>query len=226
MKQTRLLISLLVTLNLALALLIGLPMAGIQLPWTPAGESERLSRQLRPDSIQILSQAAEPAVRDAPQAPESAPEPEAEKRCIALTGLSAEAADALQHAANEAGLSASVSGLGARAYWVHLPPAGGKDGATRRTELLTKAGITDFVIVREAGPTQFAVSLGLFRAEEAAQRLLEHLHQKGFKTAKITEREASGNTGKAEISGDSGALNTLLEKMKAHAGAQESCGSH
>lgn len=227
MKHSRLLISLLVTLNLALALLIGLPMAGVQLPWTPTGEGERLSRQLRPETIQILPAGTEPAHEASAPAPaESAPEASAEKRCVVLTSVTPEAADALHHAASEAGLEFSLSGLQPRSYWVHLPPGGGKDGATRRTEALTRAGFTDFLIVRDAGPNQYAVSLGLFRAEEAAQRLLEQLRQKGIKTARITVREASGSTGRAEISGLAPAVEALLGKLKTPAEGQESCASH
>lgn len=228
MKHSRLLISLLVTLNLALALLIGLPMAGIQFPWTPTGEGERLSRQLRPETIQILPQSSEPAHEPPPAAPaaESAPEANAEKRCVVLTSVTPDAAEALHHAASDAGLEFTLSGLQPRSYWVHLPPGGGKDGATRRTETLTRAGFTDFLIVRDAGPNQYAVSLGLFRAEEAAQRLLEQLQQKGIKTARITVREASGSSGRAEIAGPAPAVEALLAKMKTSTEGQEACAGH
>jgi hypothetical protein len=74
-------------------------------------------------------------------------------------------------------------------YWVFIPPAANRTAADRRVDDLKARGIRDLVVV-DAGPQRFAISLGVFRTEEAAQARLAALEAQGV-TAKLGSRAQS-----------------------------------
>lgn len=224
MQMTRTFFYLLLAANLVLALLSGLSLAGQQAPWQQAGETERLKRQLAVDKIALLSNSSETSQPVAPVALTASAPPASEQSapatipdtpaCAALKGLGAE--DIAQITTLALPLSEKIklqsSGVQPTSWWVNIPPGGGKEGAVRRGEILAKAGITDYIIVREAGPNQFAISLGLFRSEEAAKRLTDQLQKKNIKTARITVRDNSN--ARVELRGMSSTLTPLLEEIQ------------
>jgi hypothetical protein len=75
-------------------------------------------------------------------------------------------------------------------YWVFIPPAANRTAADRRVDDLKARGVRDLVIV-DAGPQRFAISLGVFRTEEAAQARLAALEAQGVTTAKLGSRAQS-----------------------------------
>jgi hypothetical protein len=75
-------------------------------------------------------------------------------------------------------------------YWVFVPPAANKAAADRRLEELKGQGIHDVAVV-DSGPQRLAISLGVFRTEEAAQARLAALQAQGVKTAKVGPRAQS-----------------------------------
>jgi hypothetical protein len=75
-------------------------------------------------------------------------------------------------------------------YWVFLPPAANKAAADRRVEELRTQGVRDLALV-DSGPQRFAVSLGVFRTEDAAQARLAALQAQGVKAAKVGARAQS-----------------------------------
>lgn len=75
-------------------------------------------------------------------------------------------------------------------YWVFIPPAANKAAADRKVDELKALGIRDLAVV-DGGAQRFAVSLGVFRTEEAAQARLEALQTQGVKAAKIGSRAQS-----------------------------------
>lgn len=76
-------------------------------------------------------------------------------------------------------------------YWVHLPPAGGREGADQRVTELRSQGVNDLFIVQEAGPNQYAVSLGLFKTEASANVLAGRLRDKGVRGVLVMPRMTS-----------------------------------
>jgi hypothetical protein len=75
-------------------------------------------------------------------------------------------------------------------YWVFLPPAASKAAADRRVEELKAQGVRDVAAI-DSGPQRFAISLGVFRSEEAAQARVAALQVQGVKTAKMGARAQS-----------------------------------
>jgi len=72
-------------------------------------------------------------------------------------------------------------------YWVFIPPAASKPAADRKLAEIRAQGVKD-VLLLDGGPQRFAISLGIFRTEEAAQALLADLQDKGVKGAKVGPR--------------------------------------
>ncbi len=74
-------------------------------------------------------------------------------------------------------------------YWVHMPAMKTKAEVDRKLGELKALGVTDVFVVQDAGPWRNAVSLGLFKSEDAANAELERLRQRGVRSAVVTRRE-------------------------------------
>ncbi len=75
-------------------------------------------------------------------------------------------------------------------YWVFIPPLASKDAVDKRVAELKTQGVRDMLPV-ELGPQRLAISLGIFRTEDAAQARLAALEARGVKTAKVGPRAQS-----------------------------------
>jgi hypothetical protein len=75
-------------------------------------------------------------------------------------------------------------------YWVFIPPAANKVAADRRVAELKAQGIRDASSV-ESGSQRFAISLGAFQTEDAARARLAALEAQGIKAAKVGPRAQS-----------------------------------
>ncbi len=73
-------------------------------------------------------------------------------------------------------------------YWVYIPPLKKRSQVERKIAQLKERGVEDYFVVQEEGRWQNAISLGVFKSEEAAQKFLASLQAKGVRTAKIGER--------------------------------------
>lgn len=74
-------------------------------------------------------------------------------------------------------------------YWVYIPPLPTKADVDRRINELKALGITDFYAVQDQTPWRNAISLGIFKSEEAAKNFLAGLREKGVRSAVIERRE-------------------------------------
>jgi SPOR domain len=74
-------------------------------------------------------------------------------------------------------------------HWVMIPPLRSRAAVERTTERLKELGVTDYSVVLEQ-PRRNAISLGIFRTEEAAQNLLANLQKRGVTEATVELREA------------------------------------
>ena len=75
-----------------------------------------------------------------------------------------------------------------KGYWVLIPPFNSKAEADKAADALKSLGIADYSVVTDP-PRLNAISLGLFRTEEAAQNLLAAARKKGVKDAVMELRE-------------------------------------
>lgn len=77
----------------------------------------------------------------------------------------------------------------ATGYWVFMPPLRNKAEVDRKIGELKALGVTEFFVVQEAGKWRNAISLGIFKSEEAAETFLENLRKQGVRSAVIERRE-------------------------------------
>ncbi len=207
MSTTRLLIIVLILLN-------ALAFAGVK-GWIvgtpPRTEPERITNQLNPERIRLsgVAVAETPAEAESMartgQAEEPVPLPDADEvatagetlpspqppalLCQAWAGLNDQEADALTRRLRQAGVEAERRRSETpSAWWVRVPPQGSRDQAERRVQELRELGVKDMFIVHEAGQSQYAISLGLFKTEARAQQLLGQLRARGVRNAGVEAR--------------------------------------
>ncbi|WP_212742600.1 SPOR domain-containing protein [Methylobacillus flagellatus] len=68
-------------------------------------------------------------------------------------------------------------------YWVYIPPSPSLAEAQRMMAELASRGVSDSFVMQE-GEWQYAISLGLFKEERLAERLLQQLKQQGVENAR------------------------------------------
>jgi len=171
----RIVVILLLLANLALFALTRLDAA-------PVGEAQRLSQQVQPDKLKILTAQEVAALGPAKVASLS-------DVCVEWGPLSeAERSRALGELA-PLGLGALVSTkrVEAAGYNVTLTGFAAQAAAERRVAELRSRGFND-VAVLDVGKGQYAVSLGTFRTEAAANGRADAVAQQGFTGARVVPR--------------------------------------
>lgn len=73
-------------------------------------------------------------------------------------------------------------------YWVYMPPLKTRAEVEKKIAQLKQRGVNDYFVVQEEGEWQNAISLGVFRTEEAAQKFLATLRTQQVRTARVGER--------------------------------------
>ncbi|MDO8350908.1 MAG: SPOR domain-containing protein [Gallionella sp.] len=73
-------------------------------------------------------------------------------------------------------------------YWVYIAPLQDKADIGRKLAQLKARGVTDYFVVQEPGVWLNAISLGLFKTRESAQKFLDGLRAKDVRTAQMGER--------------------------------------
>jgi hypothetical protein len=73
-------------------------------------------------------------------------------------------------------------------WLVHIPPQGSKEAADKKAAELRNLGLTNFYIMNGDSPLKYAISLGVFKTESAAQTMLAQLVKQGVHTARIAPR--------------------------------------
>lgn len=204
-------------------------------------DAVRVGQQIAPDRLLVLSRDRPPTAGDAealaggrPQAAGNpvanaaeVPAPAATaaepavvtEKCIAWAGLSAADADALEGAlANERfstlrRVRHSVPEI--HSWWVFMPPLANKAEAERKAGELRRLGVSEYFVVQEAGPNRYAISLGVFSSEQAAEVHLNALRAKGVRSAKVGGRPGSKEGSVTiEASGQEGLLDAVAEAVR------------
>lgn len=73
-------------------------------------------------------------------------------------------------------------------YWVYIPPLKDKASINKKVAQLKERGIDEYFVVQEDGEFQHAISLGIFKTKDAAQKYLDSLNAKDVRSAKVGER--------------------------------------
>ncbi len=86
-------------------------------------------------------------------------------------------------------------------YWVYIPPLKDKAAVTQKVAQIKSLGVSDYFVVQDAGAWMNAISLGVFKTQDAAQSFLEELQAKGVHSAKIGEKSGSKPSVMFELNG-------------------------
>lgn len=76
----------------------------------------------------------------------------------------------------------------ANGYWVYIPPMKTHAQTEQKVAQLKVRGVQDYFVIQEAGPWQNAISLGVFKTEDAAKKYLAKLQEQGVRSAVTGER--------------------------------------
>jgi hypothetical protein len=98
-------------------------------------------------------------------------------------------------------------------WWVFIPAQPNRQTAMRKAAELKGLGVDDFFVVAEDARYRWAISLGVFRSEEAAQARLGVLKQRGVKSAQVGEREMTVPKVWLQVKGVDGALAAKLKDL-------------
>ncbi len=166
----------------------------------PAIDPQPLAQQIEPEKLRIVRESdidrlppAPPKPKPAAPPPQPAPPPEpAPLACLEWGSFSPAEALHAERRLEPLALGARLAqfrGEENAGWWVFIPPQTSRAAAQKKTAELKKLGVEDYFVVQEAGRQRWALSLGVFRAEDAAKARLEALRAKGVKSAQLGARE-------------------------------------
>ena len=162
-------------------------------------EPARIANQLGTDKLQLLSAAAADAAKAAAAAPP--PEPAPQDSATVLVACT-ELGDLAERDARRLDKLIEPLELGERvvkhevtvqevtSHMVMIPPLGSKEAADRKAAELKDLGVSNYFIMSDSSTAKWAISLGVFKSETAAQTLLAALNKQGVKGAKIVGRQS------------------------------------
>jgi hypothetical protein len=73
-------------------------------------------------------------------------------------------------------------------YWVYIPPLKKRSDVEKKIAQLKERGVKDLFVIKEKGKWLNAISLGVFKNKEAAEKYIAFLRTKDVRTAKVGER--------------------------------------
>ena len=145
--------------------------------------------QISPDKVKLLKLPAPPATPR--EGGSAAGQPQSALVCLEWGGFAAQDAVRAATALARFDLGDKLSQReGAEGYLVYVPSLKTKAEADKKAVELKALGVSDLAVVQENDPLQFAVSLGVFKTEEAANNYLAQLRQKTVRSAVVGPRGA------------------------------------
>lgn len=166
-------------------------------PGTDTGTDARpLRAQIDPEKIRVLPATRAAAVPASPPAPKPAAQPAGAPAsagsCIEWGSFTLADAPAAERALEPLALGSRLTQRSTEetaGWWVYMPPQGNRQNAQKKAVELKGLGVEEWFIVADEGRWRWAISLGVFRTEEAAKNRLEALRTRGVRSALVGERE-------------------------------------
>src|SRR5450830_1640348 len=112
----------------------------------------------------------------------------------------------------------------ASSHMVYIPAQEGKDGADRKSAELRRLGIQDFYVMPESQSNpalRWAISLGVFKTEEAAKAYIGQLIPQGVRSARIMARNVTSTRQTYQWRDIDAATKASLDSLKAKFPNQE-----
>jgi SPOR domain len=176
MAPMRTVVALLLAANLAL-------FAYTEFERMSGGESDRLQHQLFPEKLRLLTPQQVAGLGPAKAA-------QLANVCLEWGGFADTEKSAALAALEPLQLGRQLSQRrieSTSAYWVYVPPLRSKTAAEKKVTEIKAQGLKDFFILTD-GAQKNAISLGVFKTEDAANKFLETVQAKGVNDAKSGAR--------------------------------------
>ena len=184
-------------------------------PPDAAADPAPLARQIEPHKLKLIAPADLPAPA-APKPPPGAPAPAAAQKCIEWGSFTLADAPRAEQALEPLALGPRLARRRTEetaAWWVFISSQQTRQGAQKKAAELRALGVQEYFIVQEEGPQRWALSLGVFRSEEAAQARLAALRGQGVRSAQVGQRETVVPKLWLQVSGVDPALERRLAEV-------------
>lgn len=199
-------------------IVLGVPPATEQVESSAVAVPENATGVAAMGSPSVESPVVEPAAEANPE-PAPAPMPKAVEAsvppaCVRFAGLGAEqAADMIERARRTAkGLKIDDVRTGSpNGWWVYVPSLANREAADGKVAELRALGVKDLFILQDAGPNQYAISLGVFKTETSAKQLLARLQAQGVRSARVSQRNSE--THRVEVRGPGDVVSSLASEL-------------
>jgi hypothetical protein len=99
-------------------------------------------------------------------------------------------------------------------YWVYIPPLKNKAAVQKKVAQLKARGIEEYFVVQDADPWRNAISLGVFKTQEAAQNYLDVLRTRDVSSARVGARAGKQKATIFILNGVSLATEARLTSLK------------
>ena len=165
-------------------------------------DRQPLARQIEPEKLKIVPPAElaklppkKPAPPPPAAAPALAPAPAAAAAaaaCLEWGSFTLADAPRMEKALEPLGLGERLAQRRTEetaGWWVFIPPQGSRQAALRKAAELKALGVEELFVLAEDGQFRWALSLGIFRNEDAAQARLAALRGQGVRSARVGPRE-------------------------------------
>lgn len=156
------------------------------------GEAQIIGQQLNPEKIRLLEPEQVSALTRKPEPPKPAAPAAVASVCLEWGGFLG--ADMVR-----AGQALAPLALGAKltqrtqddvsGFWVYIPPLASRQAATQKAGELKRLGVDDYFVVPDDPKWRNAISLGVFKTEDAAKARLAALRAKGVRSATMGARD-------------------------------------
>jgi hypothetical protein len=182
-----------------------------------------LSRQIAPDKLKVVAPSSLPPVTAVTKPPVPAPAPVPAPVAATPAAGCMEWGSFTVADASRAEQALEPLALGPRlaerrteehaGWWVFIPSQGNRQTALRKAAELKQLGVEEYFIVQDEGALRWALSLGVFRTEEAAQARLAALRAQGVRTARVGVRDTTVPKIWLQVKGVDAALQARLKEI-------------
>ena len=154
------------------------------------GEAQIVGQQLNAEKIRLLAPEQVSVLTRKPEPPKVAAT--VATVCLEWGAFVGGDAARAEQALEPLGLGAKLTQRrqdDAAGFWVYIGPLASRQLATQKAGELKRMGIDDYFVVPDDPKWRNAVSLGVFKTEEAAKARLETVRARGVKSATIGPRD-------------------------------------
>ena len=174
-----------------------------------SGDEQIIGQQLNPEKIRLLAPEQVSALTRKPEPPKAA----CLERGALAAGDVARAEQALEPLAFGAKLSQRKQ-EDAAGFWVYIAPLASRQVATQKAAELKRLGVEEYFVVPDDPKWRNAISLGVFKTEDAAKARLAALRAKGVKSAAAGPRGPQPDKTSFQVRVASPALAAKLNELK------------